>query len=630
MKNKIFCRAFFPLVLTGLLLVAFSGWAMARESKAGDSYRQDGVQITCEEKKYSGDNLEVNLKIPVITGMTDTGVQSALNALFGKSVSDEEKAITEQVEEYLEEATKSDFPLRTFQLYSDYKVTYNRNGLLSVTCEIYEYTGGAHGMTFRNSYNIDLDTGRELALKDLFKEGAGYKDIINREIERQIAADPDKYFMDVEWGFKTISDNQAFYIVDAEGSVSSVDYQDLVVYFGLYEIAPYASGIPEFKIPFTLIKDVKADGLPGPAGATSFNVDFDGLPVVFDVSPRLENGRFLVPLRPVLEAMGAEVTWYDETKTAVACLPGATLAVTAGSQYARINGCEYLMEVTAGIDNGRMIVPLDVLLEAAGVQSEWNSATRSLTLFGKAPSADFPAPVLDLQRDIQNQLDQMDRDLATAAGELALTGLDGDEACRILSGLASRYHYVVDCSTVDYNGKIVTVWPTTYHEFAGADISEQEQVMRLKETRRPVLSNVFMSVEGFAAVDMQWPVFNRPNELIGSVSLLIDQEQLFSSFAVPELQGQRLELMVMQKDGYILYDTDSSQIGRNTFTDPLYQDYTGLLALAQKVVADRAGVGTYASPDQSLQEQATQKSLWTTVGLYGTEWRLIVNQPRGR
>ncbi len=353
--------------------------------------------------------------------------------------------------------------------------------------------------------------------------------------------------MDVEWGFKTISDNQAFYIVDAEGSVSSVDYQDLVVYFGLYEIAPYASGIPEFKIPFTLIKDVKADGLPGPAGATSFNVDFDGLPVVFDVSPRLENGRFLVPLRPVLEAMGAEVTWYDET-------------------------------------------------------------TRSLTLFGKAPSADFPAPVLDLQRDIQNQLDQMDRDLATAAGELALTGLDGDEACRILSGLASRYHYVVDCSTVDYNGKIVTVWPTTYHEFAGADISEQEQVMRLKETRRPVLSNVFMSVEGFAAVDMQWPVFNRPNELIGSVSLLIDQEQLFSSFAVPELQGQRLELMVMQKDGYILYDTDSSQIGRNTFTDPLYQDYTGLLALAQKVVADRAGVGTYASPDQSLQEQATQKS----------------------
>ena len=33
------------------------------------------------------------------------------------------------------------------------------------------YTGGAHGLTTKVSYNYNLKTGKELKLKDLFKEG---------------------------------------------------------------------------------------------------------------------------------------------------------------------------------------------------------------------------------------------------------------------------------------------------------------------------------------------------------------------------------------------------------------------------------------------------------------------------
>jgi MFS family permease len=71
--------------------------------------------------------------------------------------------------------------------------------------------------------------------------------------------------------------------------------------------------------------------------------------------------------------------------------------------------------------------------------------------------------------------------------------------------------------------------PPTY-KFAGPDISGQEQVGRLWETGRPVLSSVFTTVEGFPAVDLERPVFqvscqhsyysregrvfNRQNELI--------------------------------------------------------------------------------------------------------------------
>ena len=153
----------------------------------------------------------------------------------------------------------------------------------------------------------------------------------------------------------------------------------------------------------------------------------NGRPVAFDVSPRLEDGCFLVPLRPVLEAMGAKVSWYGDTGTAVACLPGATLTVTAGSQYAGINGQGCPMLLAAGINGGRLVMPLEVILQATGAQSGWDSATQTLSLFLK-DNADYPDLLLDLQRNIQNELDRMDRDLITAAGELARTGLDGEEA----------------------------------------------------------------------------------------------------------------------------------------------------------------------------------------------------------
>ena len=56
--------------------------------------------------------------------------------------------------------------------------------------------------------------------------------------------DPDRYFTGKD-GFNGINENQSFYIKNKK----------LIIYFGLYEIAPYASGISEFVIPSKLIKE---------------------------------------------------------------------------------------------------------------------------------------------------------------------------------------------------------------------------------------------------------------------------------------------------------------------------------------------------------------------------------------
>lgn len=126
-----------------------------------------------------------------------------------------------------------------YEAYSDYEVTYDKNNILSIPITTYEFTGGAHGMTYLKSFNYNLSNGKQLQIKDLFKSETDYEKIINDYIIKEIEKNKDLYFTG-EDGFNGISNNQEFYI----------DKDGIVVYFQLYDIAPYYVGIPKFNIPW--------------------------------------------------------------------------------------------------------------------------------------------------------------------------------------------------------------------------------------------------------------------------------------------------------------------------------------------------------------------------------------------
>lgn len=122
-----------------------------------------------------------------------------------------------------------------------YIAHYQTNDLLSLSVFYYCYTGGAHGCTVQEAYNLNLVNGEEISLQEILKEKKDYLEIINREIKRQIQLNPEAYFDDGA-AFQSISPEQPFYVIE----------DGIVIYFGLYEIAPYSSGIRYFKIPFSL------------------------------------------------------------------------------------------------------------------------------------------------------------------------------------------------------------------------------------------------------------------------------------------------------------------------------------------------------------------------------------------
>ena len=201
------------------------------------------IKIEGKSIKKNMSYYQMDVNIPVVKGLKDKKLEKQQNSEIENKILTFASKLEKDGEAYEKLAIKKGFPIHFYELVVDYKVQYNKNNLLSYTMDVYYYTGGAHGMTERYAYNIDNKTSKILKLHDLFKRDYNYKEIINNDIMEEIKESPESAYFPNE--FKTIADNQSFYLTD----------KGIVIYFGLYEIAPYATGIPEFTIPAELFKD---------------------------------------------------------------------------------------------------------------------------------------------------------------------------------------------------------------------------------------------------------------------------------------------------------------------------------------------------------------------------------------
>ncbi|AQS08273.1 anti-sigma-V factor RsiV [Clostridium saccharobutylicum] len=185
------------------------------------------------------DYLKEDIKIPQLIGGNDEKKINLINSIINKNILPKANEAEEIAKQYFD-INVQEKPRFPYEVYSTYNITSDKNSFVSFYDDYYEYLGGAHGLTTRTSYTIDKNKEELLNLKDLFASGYNYADIINNEIREQIKKNPQDYF-DSGSEFKGIGENQSFYIDD----------DNLVIYYQLYEIAPYVKGIPEFKIPLS-------------------------------------------------------------------------------------------------------------------------------------------------------------------------------------------------------------------------------------------------------------------------------------------------------------------------------------------------------------------------------------------
>ncbi|MBU0661373.1 cache domain-containing protein [Patescibacteria group bacterium] len=94
------------------------------------------------------------------------------------------------------------------------------------------------------------------------------------------------------------------------------------------------------------------------------------------------------------------------------------------------------------------------------------------------------------------------------------------------SSFETNKTYVHASYRINKHGIITDMYPIDLNSI-GADISEQEHMQKIKQTKEPVLSNIFDTVEGFQGVTLHYPVIKN-GEYDGTVAFLINVDKLSS------------------------------------------------------------------------------------------------------
>lgn len=119
--------------------------------------------------------------------------------------------------------------------------------------------------------------------------------------------------------------------------------------------------------------------------AGEINVKLNGEAVEFSSQePVVIEGRTLIPLRGVFEKLGYEIEWDNETKTAVFKKADTEVKVTVNADSFDVNGEKVSLDVPAQIVNGSMMLPLRAVGEATGLEVDWDSESKTVSLKSQA------------------------------------------------------------------------------------------------------------------------------------------------------------------------------------------------------------------------------------------------------
>lgn len=129
-----------------------------------------------------------------------------------------------------------------------------------------------------------------------------------------------------------------------------------------------------------------------PTAESTPTLQSDGIKVVvngsylsFDQPPVIINGRTLVPLRAIFEALGAEVEWEAETKSIMAFKGDMGVLMYIDSAVmtkGQVGGTasDVTLDTAPTIINGRTMVPARAVAEAFGCSVNWDSSTKTVII----------------------------------------------------------------------------------------------------------------------------------------------------------------------------------------------------------------------------------------------------------
>ncbi|WP_175532284.1 N-acetylmuramoyl-L-alanine amidase family protein [Paenibacillus sp. yr247] len=109
-----------------------------------------------------------------------------------------------------------------------------------------------------------------------------------------------------------------------------------------------------------------------------------------EVQPRIVSGNTIVPVRIIVEEIGAKVSWDETTRKVTIVKNDVNIELVIDSKTALIKGKKESLEVAPVIEKGNTMLPLRFIGQFLGIEFKWDSLTTSVHMFKKDDSDSKP------------------------------------------------------------------------------------------------------------------------------------------------------------------------------------------------------------------------------------------------
>lgn len=233
---------------------------------------------------------------------------------------------------------------------------------------------------------------QDYALSSNYELQDYYKALVKEQhfVQNSYSNDNSVSYADCKYGFTTDQTVNVFktYAYDYGSNYKNVSYFIDGALVGQSDTLPYSCQI-DFKnynlgqhtmtvkmnsdtgtsvekiVPFTVTENIKI---------VVNNVPLSNL----DQPPVIVDGRTMVPVRAILESLGATVEWDASTKTATATKDGYVIKFVIGNKTITKNNTPYTYDVATKIINGRTCVPARAAGELMDMNVNWDDNTKTV------------------------------------------------------------------------------------------------------------------------------------------------------------------------------------------------------------------------------------------------------------
>ncbi len=137
---------------------------------------------------------------------------------------------------------------------------------------------------------------------------------------------------------------------------------------------------------------------PPALGATEIGIELNGQEQFYVERPVMDNGRVLLPMRALFEALGAQVQWDETTRSALGSRGQWSVQVPVNSSTVLRNGEPVILDVPARIIAGRTYIPVRFVAEAFGDSVFWVRETSTVRITSDWPDLRLRLSISEIEQ----------------------------------------------------------------------------------------------------------------------------------------------------------------------------------------------------------------------------------------